>query len=180
MDWPATRERRLWAAVAAFVAAIYGGTCVARPPLRVLEHLGVERIVTGGLVVLAAGVALAWLLRHRPDPREAVLTAATGIVYLSLLPWMAFPGEKLHLLEYGVLAALLLAALRERWGDGSAAPAAAIALTGILGWGDEVLQYFLPDRVYDLRDVAFNALSGAVVVAFLTVRRRLRAAAGTA
>jgi hypothetical protein len=36
------------------------------------------------------------------------------------------------------------------------------------------VQGILPNRVYDLRDVALNALSGALVVAVLAARRMLR------
>ena len=47
---------------------------------------------------------------------------------------------------------------------------AAIALTTAAGWIDEGIQYLLPNRTYDLRDVAFNATAGTVAVAALTLR----------
>ena len=47
-------------------------------------------------------------------------------------------------------------------------------VAGLAGWGDELIQYFLPNRVYDLRDVAFNAEAAALVVAFLAARRLAR------
>ena len=40
-----------------------------------------------------------------------------------------------------------------------------------LGWTDEGIQAFLPNRVYDLRDVGFNALAGAMAVAATVVLR---------
>jgi len=33
-------------------------------------------------------------------------------------------------------------------------------LAAATGYVDEAIQYFLPNRVYDLRDVGFNALAG--------------------
>ena len=38
----------------------------------------------------------------------------------------------------------------------------AVLLTTIVGWLDEGIQAVLPNRVYDLRDVAFNALAAVV------------------
>ena len=54
----------------------------------------------------------------------------------------------------------------------------AIVATALLGWLDEAIQLFLPDRVYDLRDVGFNALAGLMAVvasaALAWARRRSR------
>ena len=58
----------------------------------------------------------------------------------------------------------------ERWGGIVATgwrrfPAlAAGVLNAAVGWGDELVQGVLPNRVYDLRDVLLNAIAGALVV----------------
>ena len=45
-------------------------------------------------------------------------------------------------------------------------PAAlAVGATALLGWIDEGIQAILPNRVYDIRDVGFNALAGLMAVA---------------
>ena len=49
---------------------------------------------------------------------------------------------------------------------------AAVA-TGILGWIDEGIQAFLPNRYYDLRDVAFNALAGVLSLLSLKLLERV-------
>jgi VanZ family protein len=84
-----------------------------------------------------------------------------------------------HFLQYGVLAGVLYLALRvraarlgspRRW---SAATIAAL-LTALVGWGDEGIQALVPSRVYDLRDVGFNALAGILAVLTLALREMLR------
>ena len=45
------------------------------------------------------------------------------------------------------------------------AAAGAWLLTALAGWLDEGIQGLLPNRVYDLRDVGFNALAGALALA---------------
>ena len=37
-------------------------------------------------------------------------------------------------------------------------------MTGLAGWIDEGIQEILPNRFYDLRDVAMNAAGGALAV----------------
>ena len=38
-------------------------------------------------------------------------------------------------------------------------------MTALLSWLDEGIQASLPNRVYDVRDVGFNALAGLVAIA---------------
>ena len=48
----------------------------------------------------------------------------------------------------------------------------AMVITGILGWLDEGIQAFLPNRYYDLRDVAFNAAAGVLSLISLMLIER--------
>lgn len=78
------------------------------------------------------------------------------------------PEERTHLFEYGLLAVLNYQALKERQHNGARVrwPAfLAVALTIILGWLDEGIQAILPNRIYDIRDVGFNALAALMAVA---------------
>jgi VanZ family protein len=52
---------------------------------------------------------------------------------------------------------------------------AAVLLAGAAGWVDEAIQALLPNRVYDLRDVAFNTLAAAAAIAALALRDAARA-----
>jgi VanZ family protein len=75
--------------------------------------------------------------------------------------------ERTHLFEYGLVAILIHQALaeRKRHGRQIAAPAlCAVVATSLLGWLDEAIQWLMPNRAYDLRDVGLNALAGGMAI----------------
>lgn len=80
------------------------------------------------------------------------------------------PEEKIHVVEYGLLGWLIGWSLFE--------PAFSINRIGfaiLLGWTiglcDEIIQYFLPNRVYDIRDVTLNGLSTTLGLFFIGLSR---------
>lgn len=78
------------------------------------------------------------------------------------------PAERTHLIEYGILAALIHQSLLERVRHGRHVPgpaALAVAVTALLGLFDEGIQAAIPSRVFDWFDVLFNALAGFMVIA---------------
>lgn len=70
----------------------------------------------------------------------------------------ARPEEALHLVEYGVLSLLLYRAFRHRYPD-CGAYVTSLLLGSILGISDEFIQWALPGRFFDLRDVLINVLA---------------------
>lgn len=162
------RERRLWFAALAVLAAIYAtvglaGTLAAE--LRERALLGVA-FATGFVLVLAAIVGSA--LRRRPGRREIWVGLGLAAAYGMIVVRMGVgPVERTHLFEYGLLAVLIHQALveRRRHGGRVRVPAVlAVAATVLLGWLDEGLQALLPNRRYDLRDVGINAAAGVMAV----------------
>ena len=171
-------ERRLWAWALATVVAIYStlGLAGALAERLRAEGLLVASFVLGFALVLTAVAASA--LRRRPGRYE--LWAAVGVtaVYGMIIVRMGIaPEERTHLFEYMLVGALLHQALAERARNGRRVPAPAVLtviLTAAIGWIDEGIQAVLPNRVYDLRDVGFNALAGlmAVVAGLVLARAR--------
>jgi VanZ family protein len=105
--------------------------------------------------------------------------ALYGALYAALIVSVQRPEEKLHFIEYGVLAGLIHAALvtrRERlkglteWSLAAMVWPGVITLllTAALGWGDEGIQAILPNRFYDLRDVGLNVVGAVIAVAAST------------
>ena len=87
--------------------------------------------------------------------------------------------ERTHLFEYGIVAALINQALRERAANGRRVPAPAVlalVATVAVGWLDEGLQALIPNRVYDSFDVVRNTVAaligigGSVVVGWVNER----------
>jgi len=87
-------------------------------------------------------------------------------VIAALLLGLSVPEERVHFLQYAVMALLARNAVgvgrTGRAGMTQALGWAAL-LSSALGVADEVMQGILPSRVFDMRDVAMNV--GAVVVA---------------
>lgn len=171
------RERRLWWSVAALLAAIYATVYPAQTVLLFLRGRGwLGRSVWA--LVAGAAILVVWaVVTSRPRLTEILLLVAMGLVYGSILVGLDVIQERIHFVLYGLVAGLACEALRERWGYGGAGwPAAAVAalLAGAAGWIDEGIQAAMPNRVYDLRDVGFNALAGALAAFTMAARRTLR------
>ena len=79
--------------------------------------------------------------------------------------------ERLHFIEYGVLAFLVYRALILDFKN-SASYFAAFVITFFLGLGDEGIQYLLPNRYYQFKDVCLNSASAALGLALVYVMCR--------
>jgi len=165
----AARERRLWLGVGVYLVAIYSTLGLMPQPMNWLRSRGLLGPLT--YVALGAGIAAAAFSLRDLGPRALTALAAAALGYALWMRSQSIVQERLHLFEYGLLAVLLRSALAERfrdrkhpraWRDG-----AAVLLAGAAGWIDEGIQYFLPNRVYDLRDVRLNVLSASAAVALL-------------
>ena len=163
------RERRLWLWALAVVVAIYSTLGLAGT----LGGLLRDRDLLDGFFVFAAILVLVTIvtqgLKARPGGVEIATALGVAAVYIMVFVRMGIPEEeRTHLIEYGVVAALVHGALMERAGQGRPVPVPALlalAITSLLGWIDEGIQALLPNRVYDIRDVGFNALAGLMAIA---------------
>ena len=198
-----SRERTLWLLAAGLVLVIYGSAYFVQFILDALRSRGALEPAIWGAFGLAAALGLGLLLRERPGGWELALLVAAGFGYLLWMRHLTIVQERIHLIQYGALGGLVYAALRERWSPpetettgAAGAPrtppappaprwrrwpaAGAILVAGAAGWGDELLQGILPNRVYDLRDVALNAEAAAALVLVVAARRWLRGRAARA
>jgi VanZ family protein len=108
-------------------------------------------------------------------PRIAAF-AALGLIYGWLLRYHCrFPAERLHLIEYGLLAFLVLKALLFDFSD---APSygMAFAFAALFGLMDEGIQYILPNRNFEWRDVVTNVLASALGLLVVRLVTRPRSA----
>jgi VanZ family protein len=170
-------ERRLWLWTLVVLAAIYVTMAPAPVLVQALRQRGLLGVV-GVTILLSGGLAAAvYFARRRPGGREVGIALGVTAVYLMALLRIPFWEERTHLFEYGLVAILIYHALLERRRSGRRIPvpaAVAIAATALLGWVDEGIQSLLPNRVYDLRDVGFNALAGLMAVTSSAVLARAR------
>lgn len=172
------RERRLWLWTLAVMVAIYSTLGLAGTLTDTLRDRGLfdGLFVVGFLILLAAVLVVGWITR--PGIAEIGIILGIAAVYAMVVARMGIPvEERTHLFEYSLIGLLVYQALTERRNEGRpvAAPAAmAVAATAALGWIDEGIQWLLPNRVYDIRDVGFNALAGFIAVAGTMALKRVR------
>jgi hypothetical protein len=161
------KERRLWSWTLAVVVAIYSTLGLAGALAAWLGGTWVQvgLFLAGCLLVLAT--VLTEGLSRRPSGSEIVVALGLAAAYLMVFVRMGSPIERSHLVEYGVVAVFILAALRERASQGRKVPVPAllaILATSALGLIDECLQWFIPVRVFDPVDILFNVLAAVMAV----------------
>lgn len=163
-----------WLAVAAWIVIIF----TAIPFVRRLREFFVSHwpaellgFAVMGVVAAAAGAAM-WVLRRRreriPPADIAWLACIAGVLIYWTWSLMEQPEEAVHFLEYGVLGVLLYRALRPTMNNPGIFVAAALIGT-IVGTIDETIQWVVPDRYWDFRDLVLNG--GASVLVQLAVWR---------
>lgn len=145
------------------------------------QFLAIVGAVIGLGVMAALGVA-AWRIRDRRLARYGAITLALLIAAgYSALNATEFPEsnavERFHFLQYGLITFLFYRAWRPL-GDGAVLVLPVLAGL-IVGTTEEWLQWFIPARVGDIRDVALNLvaiLSGLLFSLGLDPPRRITAA----
>ena len=185
---PAVRRSakiRSWVLVTVWTAFIYSTLPAANSIWRWLLAVTGRRSEALGAVLMAAlGVLVATFILRRVRRWPATTWLWLGglvVVYALLLTssWL-LPAEKTHLFYYGVLA---WAAWRAWAFDlrGRGLFATTVVFVGVLGGIDEGIQYLLPERVFEWKDVGLNLLAGFLatcVIALLDVRGRGNGIAG--
>ena len=173
-------ERRLWLAVGIAVSLLLAALYPLQFVLDALRARSLLRLTIAALFLACAAAVVGALARNRAPLLAWLVVALAGTVYAALALAMEVPQERLHLVEYGALALLLRAAIAEsvlRRPAGrrvSNVDVWALGAATAIGWIDEGVQGILPNRIYDLRDVAFNALAAALaLVAGAAVRRAM-------
>ncbi|MDJ0841819.1 MAG: VanZ family protein [Acidobacteriota bacterium] len=169
MSWFTTkRERLLWIRVLVVQTAIYATLGLAGTLTRLMTPMLQKFVSTAFLCTFIVVIITGIWAGSRPSLRE--IGVAVGIVAayaLAVFRMTVSPVERTHLFEYGVVAILVHQALIERARQGGRVPVPAvlaIVLTSILGLIDEFIQYALPNRIYDPRDVLFNVIAALLAI----------------
>ena len=161
------RERRLWGWTLAVVVAIYATLGLARTWAGMLRQRDLldDTFLFSAFLIGAAVITLA--VAARPGIAEVGVMLGVAAVYIMVFVRMALPEERTHVMEYGVVAILILAALRERTRSGRRVPVPALlafAAATAVGVVDELIQLLIPARVFDPADMFVNAVSAALAV----------------
>ena len=161
--------------LAGLLLGIYSTLYVARTVTNFLRDAGVLRVSVGIAFTLAALAVIALVLRNAEirKPRTMLLMLWAAGLYGAVVFPMESPEEKLHFIEYGCVGVLAFLSMPATWTDARRFVFAVLFTLGA-GWVDEGIQALLPNRHYDLRDVGFNALAGAMALTLFTALRALQ------
>lgn len=162
-----TRERRLWTAAALIILVIYFALGLTVEWLRLLQDSGwgAGVFLLGCLILLVSLVTRG--ITAIPNRKEVAVAVGIVILYSVTLSYIEHPEERIHVIMYGVVALLIYAALLERSVRGrkiTTVSIVVVAVTTALGSIDEVLQFVLPNRVFDVHDILYNILASILAV----------------
>ncbi len=169
---PRGREPLAWAAVGVWVGVIYLTIPLARTIQRVVQAHASRNLFLWA-TLLAFGLVAAAAVRARLHGhwqatmgQWAALGAVLGL--FSGLAWSlrANPEEALHFVQYGLLGLLLFRALAHRLADPSIYLAGTL-IGAMFGICDELIQWLVPNRFFDYRDIGINTLAGLLTQAGL-------------
>jgi VanZ family protein len=148
-----------WIVIILYTALIYSTLGVARDITNKIRDIGNLEVITISSVALFLLILIFSNIREISKKQLLYRIVLTLCFIGVILTVTEFPEEKMHVIEYGLLGWLIA------WAISSSSPVLFYhALLGLLlgwciGFGDEIIQYFLPNRFYDIRDVALNGIS---------------------
>jgi glycopeptide antibiotics resistance protein len=161
-----SEKRRAWIYVGVMMICIL----LTLPTTPILWKFAIDVLGTGVndvgyllFLLIFAGVGFYAGRRFSgPNKKALLLLSGFAIVYFYLLKYQCkFPAERLHLVEYGLLAYLLYKALQLDL-PSAKAYILGFVIASAFGFLDEFIQYILPNRWFELRDAMTNVLAAGL------------------
>jgi len=151
-----------------YLGFIYGTLGIARTVQQTLNKAGFEPFFFQCLFVLSIVITGYLLVAFRVKGLSNYLCLAVLIFtfYWLFKEVIATPVEKLHFIQYGLLTFLVFYTLQFSIRDRFLYFWTAMAVFGA-GCLDESIQFYLPDRVYDPRDIVINGVAGILTLIFI-------------
>lgn len=171
------REKRLWLAVVLVVLGIYASLGVVRPLADALTDRGIFDDCFILSFFLIGFSLLLYGIKSKKTKWDIGIWVGIIASYIMVFARISNPVERTHIMEFGVVAILILEALRERKSNGKTVfnpPIIAFIATCLIGIVDECLQWFIPNRVFDVEDMLFNATAAFMAVASSVILRFAR------
>ncbi|MEW6056682.1 MAG: VanZ family protein [Bdellovibrionota bacterium] len=152
-----------------YLFCCYAFIFVARDVVLFLRDRNLLRLTVAVIGVLAlAGLYKTIISQWRVSRKLAVqLVLGIGVFYGCALYYMERPEERFHYIQYGLLSPLIIYTAHGFSKKLSSLSYGLLAvLSMVLGAGDEVIQSFVPSRVFEWKDVFFNVSAAALGMFF--------------
>jgi VanZ family protein len=161
-----------WCLAGLYTVLIFMGSYVARPLWQILNGVlkGYGILPVYLFIIFGALGAGAWYVlwkKERHFSRYLVLSLIV-CAFLSLCYGMEKREEIVHILEFGFLPVPAYFALKQALDkNGERLYLYLFGICAVVGVMDEVVQFFIPGRVCDPRDMMVNTLSGLIGILVL-------------
>ncbi|MBF0212865.1 MAG: VanZ family protein [Magnetococcales bacterium] len=150
----------LWAVVAGYLLTIYLTLpltpIVSKAAFKFLGKRETGLIISLVLLIILAGMI--WVMFRHIRAERRIKALLPFVALIGVASHIDNPVERVHLLEYGILAFLLFRAMGQPRG---ARLFWTYLLVLVAGLSDETIQWMLPNRYFDLRDVGMNGVGAA-------------------
>jgi len=171
-------KQRLWRWLFVFLgtALIYSTLYIVRPLCEYLRATTpfniVVNVIMFGLLFLIIFVTIKFSSVRRKSTLSLLIVAVVAYIFGFIA--LKIPEEKIHFIEYGILAYLVFRAISLDLKGGPLVYFLSFLLVSLIGWGDEGIQHILPNRYYQTQDVLLNSISGALGLYLTYIVRRER------
>lgn len=164
-----------WAFTLSYLFFIYATLGIARPIVELLRTTSFLKPTVTLLFVICILLALGW--RYATIGKSWMVLR---VILITSLPALALfidgmPEERLHFLTYGLLGWLICWSVEATeknllWSKNSwLFPCLLVWLAGGI---DELIQWWLPVRVFDVRDILLNGVGGMLGIALFATGNR--------
>ena len=153
-------KKRLWVLISIYILFIYVSLPFFPAFINFLSSFISKEILNLLSLVLSVSFFLMlsiWIYKKKYKVNQFLLIISPLLLLtyfsLSLDVWV----ERIHFIEYAVLGLLISRAVNVRTLHGIIYTGCLVTLIGAV---DEIIQWFLPNRVGDMRDVFMNSVGG--------------------
>jgi len=112
-------------------------------------------ITVNTILIITSVLVIFLFIKKRRKLMPIVLPLIIAIVFIKMIER---PEERIHFLEYGILGFLVFKAI----GKEIKQIILALIFIILIGSIDEFIQYLLPNRVGDVRDIIMNSIGGII------------------
>ena len=169
----------VWSLIGCYVTFIYSTLYIMRPILNFLKAAlkSYLNLSVGVMFIIILSLVLAYLISNREhySVNQYLWFSLISCLYGMVLYILELPEEQIHFIEYGILSALIYVALTHDINNKSIYFLSAI-IVFVLGAIDEVIQWVLPNRCFDIRDLVMNGIAGILVqllIAMVITKRKV-------
>ena len=165
------QRKRYWGCAAGWMLLIYVSLYFVRPICDFLKgSTPFTLIINLGLAGVLSALAFWMIIRQKSSLLAVFLTVGLVGMYALGLVLLSIPEEKIHFVEYGILAVLIHRAFIV---DAPALKAFVLAwiAASFIGWGDELIQGWLPNRYYQTKDIVLNSVSALLGLCWIAIFR---------